>query len=219
VRAVVVAGGEPADADIAWIDGADLVVAADAGAHWLADRNVQPDLLVGDLDSVAPALVAELEAAGVQVQRHPRDKDASDAELAVERAVSAGADSVVVLGALGGRRLDHELANLLLLADPAWRHELDDLRLVRGTTTVRVMHGADRMTIEGAAGSLVSLLPVGGDAEGVRTAGLRYPLTGERLALGRSRGLSNVVASHPASVSLERGQLLIIEIEHQGEDS
>ena len=219
MRAVVVAGGQPADTDITMLDGVDLVVAADAGAHWLADRDVRPDVLVGDLDSVAPALVAELEAAGVQVIRHPRDKDASDAELAVERAVSAGADSVVVLGALGGSRLDHELANLLLLADPAWRHELDDLRLVRGTTTVRVLHGADRMTIEGAAGSLVTLLPVGGDADGVRTSGLRYPLAGERLVLGRSRGLSNVVAHHPASVSIERGQLLIIEIEQQGDDS
>jgi thiamine pyrophosphokinase len=155
----------------------------------------------------------------VQVQRLPRDKDASDAELAVESAVSAGADSVVVLGALGGRRLDHELANILLLADPAWRRELDDLRLVRGATTVRVLHGTNRMTLDGAAGSLVTLLPVGGDAEGVRTAGLRYPLAGERLALGRSRGLSNVVVRHPASISLERGQLLIIEIEHGGQDS
>ena len=219
MRAVVIAGGEPAEADIAWLDGVDLVVAADAGAHWLADRNVQPDQLVGDLDSVDPALVAELEAAGVQVQRHPRDKDASDAELAVESAVSAGADSVVVLGALGGRRLDHELANLLLLADPAWHRELDDLRLVRGTTTVRVLHGPNRITLDGAAGSLITLLPVGGDAEGVRTSGLRYPLAGERLALGRSRGLSNMVTSPPASISLERGQLLIIEIEHGGEDS
>jgi thiamine pyrophosphokinase len=219
VRAIVVAGGEPADADLGWIDGADLVVAADAGARWLVEHRMIPDLLVGDLDSIEPALLDELEAAGVSIERHPRDKDASDAELAVERAVAAGADAVVVLGALGGSRLDHELANLLLLADSTWRHELEDLRIVRGLTTVRAGGGGDRIALEGAVGSLVTLLPVGGDAEGVRTAGLRFPLSGERLPLGRSRGLSNEVVSSPASVSLERGQLLIIETQVAGGDS
>jgi thiamine pyrophosphokinase len=57
----------------------------------------------------------------------------------------------------------------------------------------------------------VTLLPVGGDALGVTTAGLRYPLAGEPLALGRARGLSNVVEGPRATVALTGGTLLIIE--------
>jgi thiamine pyrophosphokinase len=57
----------------------------------------------------------------------------------------------------------------------------------------------------------VSLLPVGGDALGVRTDGLLFPLAGEALRFGRSRGVSNEVAAAPASVSLEDGVLLVIE--------
>jgi thiamine pyrophosphokinase len=210
MQAVVIAGGEPAAGDERWLAGAALVVAADGGAAWLAALDRRPDLLVGDLDSVDAWLVDRLAAAGVAVERHPVDKDASDAELALARAVELGATRVTVLGALGGQRLDHELANLLLLADPAWR-ALDELRIVRGDTVVRPLHGGDQLTLSAAAGTTVTLLAVGGDAAGVRTRGLRFPLDGETLSVGRSRGLSNEIVEAPASVQLERGTLLVIE--------
>jgi Thiamin pyrophosphokinase, vitamin B1 binding domain. len=60
----------------------------------------------------------------------------------------------------------------------------------------------------------VTLLPIAGDAQAVRTVGLRFPLAGEPLMrLGRSRGLSNQIVAAPASVSLERGTLMVIETE------
>jgi thiamine pyrophosphokinase len=209
VKAIVVAGGDAAPDDAAQLTGADLVIAADSGAMWLAATRVRPDLLIGDMDSVEPALLDRLAAEGVAIERHPADKDASDAELAVERAVEAGADEVVILGALGGQRLDHELANLLLLGNGAWRGHR--LRIVRGGTTVRALPAGERLTLVGAEGDLVTLLAVDGDAVGARTHGLRFPLNGETLRLGSSRGLSNSVEHPPASVSLQRGTLLVIE--------
>jgi thiamine pyrophosphokinase len=216
VKALVVAGGRPDDADLAQLETADLVIAADAGAHWLVAHGRRPDLLVGDLDSIEASLVEELAAAGTQVERHPSEKDASDAELALERAVAVGADRVVLVGALGGPRLDHELANLLLLADSIWDRELDELRIVRGTTVVRAARPARPLRLEAGPGSTVTLIPVGGDAEGVVTTGLRYALSGDRLRLGRSRGLSNVVEQPPASVTVGKGSLLVIETPPEG---
>jgi thiamine pyrophosphokinase len=216
VKAVVVASGEPDARDAAHLANADLVVAADGGGRWLAAIGVRPDVLLGDLDSVEPAVVEQLSDAGVTVERHPTEKEASDAELALGRAVASGADEVIVLGALGGQRLDHELANLLMLADPEWRGAVRDLRIVRGGTVARALHGGERLSLAGTVGDLVTLLPIGGRAEGIRTDGLRYALDGEALDLGRSRGLSNEVISTPASVSLERGTLLVIEMASEG---
>ena len=179
------------------------------GPAWLAGIGVRPDVVIGDMDSVDPSLLDRLEADGVAIERHPAEKEASDAELAVARAISAGASEVLILGALGGERLDHELANLLLLADRAWRHTA--LRIVRGGTSVRALQGGDELELTGVPGDLVTLLSLDGDAAGVRTQGLRYALTGETLPIGRSRGLSNEVEQAPASVSLERGTLLVIE--------
>lgn len=215
MRAVLVAGGETDPADAGWLDGAGLLVAADAGAAWLAAIGRRPDLLVGDLDSVDPALVARLASEGVTVERAPTDKDESDAELAVLRAIAAGADEIVILGALAGDRLDHQLANLLLLVDAELRG-IRDLRIVRGGTLVRGLHAGGHLALEVERGGWVTLLPVGGDASGVRTGGLRFPLGGETLRMGRSRGLSNVVVEDEAWVTLERGTLLVIEIRNGG---
>lgn len=216
VKAIVVAGGEAHPEDAALLADADLVLAADSGAEWLTAVGCRPDLLVGDLDSVDATLLAELERSGVPTERHPVEKDETDAELALERAVEIGADAVTVLAALGGPRLDHELANLALIADPRWVGQLRDLRIVRGATLVRPLHGGGTLGLDGGTGAVVTLLPLGGDAVGVRTTGLYYPLDGETLRFGRSRGLSNVVVEASASVSMEDGVLLVIETATEG---
>lgn len=209
MRVVIVASGEPDVADAAWLDRADLVVAADGGAGWVDRMGRRPDLLVGDLDSAEPDLVARLEGAGTPIERHPADKEASDTELAIEAARSRGATEIVLIGALGGERLDHELANLLLLADPSLADT--PLRVVRRGTSVRVVLGGGRLELEGRDGDTVSLLPMGGDALGVTTAGLRWQLADATLRAGRSRGLSNEIVEAPASVSIDRGALLVVE--------
>ncbi|MGH2427743.1 MAG: thiamine diphosphokinase [Candidatus Limnocylindria bacterium] len=216
MKAVIVAHGEVGPADAGHLAGADLLVAADGGALALEAiaPEARPHLLVGDLDSLDPETVRRLEAAGTRVERHAADKEASDTELAVRAAAAAGADEILVLGAMGGERLDHELANLLLLADPSWRGR--DLSIVHGRTSVRVLHAGESLLLKGATGDLVTLLPMSGDAEGVTTTGLRWRLDAETLRMGRSRGLSNEVVRPPASVQLERGVLLVVETAAEG---
>jgi thiamine pyrophosphokinase len=209
MKAVVVAAGELDPRDRAALDGAALSIAADRGAELLDRFGLRPDVLVGDLDSVDATLVERLEAAGTRVERHPTDKVASDTELAVEAAIVAGSTEIVILGATGGSRLDHELANLLLLADE--RFAAVALTAVTGPARVAALHGGARRPLSGNRGDLVTLLPVGGDARGVTTEGLRWPLDGATLTLGRSRGLSNEVVGKPAAVSLDDGVLLVIE--------
>ena len=214
MKIVVVAAGDLDPTDATVVDEADLVIAADGGATALDRIGRRPDRLVGDLDSTDPGLVERLAATGTVVERHPADKDASDSELAIAAAWAGGADEVVLLGATGGDRLDHGIANLLLLADPGLAG--CEVRLVHGPTTVRVVRGGERTVLLGAVGDRVSLLPVGGDADGIRTGGLRWALDGETLSMGRSRGLSNEVVSTPASVTLERGTLLVVETAVRG---
>lgn len=214
MKVVVVASGELATGDGRHLDGAQLVLAADGGAAALDSLGRRPDAIIGDLDSAAPALVERLAAEGTRVERHPADKEASDTELAVRAALAAGATEIVVLGAIGGLRLDHELANVLLLADPALSGR--DARIVRGAVSVRVVRGGERLVLDGRPGDLVTLLPVGGAVTGVSTEGLRWSLDAAALASGRSRGLSNEVVEAPASVRLKHGALLVVETRMRG---
>lgn len=216
MKAVVVVGGDADERDAEQLRDADLVVAADGGATFLDSHGRRPDVLVGDFDSVDAELVRRLETDGVVVERHPVDKDATDAELAIERAVGAGATRVTVIGAFAGTRLDHELGNVLLLADHELASRVEDLRMVRSGTVARALRGPGSLFVDAPAGARVGLLPVGGDARGVTTIGLRFALDGETLRLGRSRGLANEVTAVPASVSLQAGVLLVIESTDNG---
>ena len=104
--------------------------------------------------------------------------------------------------------MDHGLANVWLLAHP--RLAGRDVRLVDVTARIRLI-GPGRSDLAGRIGDLVSLLPFGGDAGGVTTTGLRYPLQDEPLRLGPSRGLSNVRDAGDASIVLETGRILVAE--------
>jgi thiamine pyrophosphokinase len=210
VKAVVVAHGEVAPADREAVAGAELVIAADGGAFALERWGILPHVIVGDLDSLGHDRAAALEERGAKIVRFPTAKDASDLELAVRYAIENGANDILLLGILGGARIDHALVNVTLLADPAYRAL--GVRAIHGDTQLRALHSGESLALRGPVGSTVTLVPVRGDARGVSTQGLRYPLTGGTLAFGRSLGLSNVVASLPARVSIEQGALLIIEI-------
>jgi thiamine pyrophosphokinase len=213
-HALVLADGtvEPAgDLDSAWpgwSDEIDLVIAADGGARHAAALGRRIDRWVGDGDSITPADLQRLVADGVRIDRSPVDKDETDAELAVLAAIEADAARITILGALGGTRLDHELGNVWLLAHPGLAGRAVSL-LGAGS---RIRLAAPGLTdLAGAVGDLVSLLPFGGDAGGITTSGLRYPLRDEPLLNGPSRGLSNVREAADARLTHRTGRLLIVE--------
>lgn len=208
VIAVVVSHGEVDPGDAAHVRDADLVIAADGGTVHLEKWGITPKLVVGDLDSLPDGARERVAAAGGRVEVHPREKDRSDTEIALDRAVGAGATEIVIVGALGGPRIDHAMANTLLLG----RAGLGvPVRIVRGPLTMRLLRGGQRLELGGAVAEVVTLLALGGDATGVTTGGLRYPLAGETLKVGSSRGVSNEIAAPPAWVSCDGGALLVIE--------
>jgi len=206
-RALVVADGDvrlrPAESDDR------LVIAADGGLLKAEDAGLRPDVVVGDGDSLPVGAFEGAEAAGIEVKRYPAAKDESDTELAVREAVRRGATEVDIVGGLGGQRIDHTLANLLLLASP----DIDAaLSIVDGPVTVRVIgqRGRERLVIEGATGDLLSLLPLSEEVTGVTTERLVYPLANATLRQGPTLGLSNQLVGTHASVAVERGRLAVI---------
>jgi thiamine pyrophosphokinase len=204
---VVVTGGPPPDpASALAVPLGARVIAADEGLEHAVALGLEVSVAVGDFDSVSPATLAAAEAAGVRVERHPAEKDATDLELALDLAVALGARRVLVLAGDGAGRLDHLLGTLLLLGSP--RYESVEMDALVGSTRVHVVRG--ERELRGTAGDLVTLLALHGPAGGVRTQGLAYPLRGETLEPGSTRGVSNLLVSDTARVTVERGVVLVL---------
>ncbi|MCY3832329.1 MAG: thiamine diphosphokinase [Chloroflexi bacterium] len=182
------------------------VICADGGALQARALGLKPQTIIGDLDSLSPQQVADFAAAGVEILRYPPEKDETDLELALHHCRSIGAKEVHILGGLGGR-YDQTLANILLLAHPAFRGLRVDF--VDGDQQVRLLPPG-RHHVRGGRGDTVSLIPLGAAAEGITTRGLRYRLDGEPLQLGPARGISNVMLEEEVTIVLRAGLLLLV---------
>ncbi len=213
MRAIIIANGQIHEGDFyrSLVVPTDLVICADGGASNALALGLQPQVVIGDLDSLDSNLQAQLEADGCQVLAYPARKDETDLELALRYAIERGVDEILILGALGGR-IDQTLANVLLLALPELRYV--KAKILGGRQEVSLIR--DAALIEGQVGDTFSLLPLTEEVTGIYTEGLEYALENATLYLGPSRGISNVLTSSQARVRIDRGLLLAVVI-HNGE--
>lgn len=189
------------------ISTADRLIGVDGGSRHLRHLGVRPHLAVGDMDSIPADLLQDYRQAGVELHLHPPKKDATDLELALELAITRGATSISILGGTGGR-LDHTLGNLFLLARclptgiPACIMDQE-----------QCIHLTDQtLTLIGAVGDTLSLLPATPEACGVSLAGLEYPLQDATLTFGTSLGMSNVFVETQATVTIGSGRLFVFHL-------
>jgi thiamine pyrophosphokinase len=206
--AVVLAGGDLVSLEaVGPLPDSPWVVAADSGLALAEHLDLDVALVVGDMDSADPALLATAERRGVAIERHPVDKDATDLELALDAVVRHGGGNVLILGG-GGGRFDHLLASTLLLASPRYASLRIEWR--PDGNRIHVAGPGRDVEVRGRADDVVSLLPVGGDAVGVSTEGLAWPLRRELLKAGTTRGVSNRLLGTAARISVTGGALLVI---------
>ncbi len=208
MHVVIFAGGtyRPGTASQKALADADMFIAADSGAATALHLGHVPAYIVGDFDSLDAQLVEQARARGSRIISAAVEKDETDTELAVQLAIEQGATQITLLGALGGERFDHTIANVLLLAG----FDTVPIQIIDGPSACWLLRGPGHTTIHGQIGDLLSLFPLAGDATGVRTQGLYYPLHGETLRFGKPRGVSNQLTAERAEVSLEGGLLLVI---------
>jgi len=206
-RAVIFANGEITDLNSLrqLLRAGDLCIAADGGLRHLFALGVMPSVLIGDLDSVTPFDVEKAREQGTQVLKFPVDKNETDLQLAIQYAVEAGCLEIIITAALGGR-LDQTLGNIFLLMQPALQEI--NCRLDDGREEVFLI--ASSAEITGSPGDVVSLLPVGEPVYDVKTEEMKYPLVYEKLFPDQTRGISNVMLSRHAKVTISRGKLICI---------
>jgi thiamine pyrophosphokinase len=204
--AVIFSGGNTPQESRALVFEDAFIIAADSGLHAALALGVDVDLLIGDLDSADPTAVAEARRAGAAVDVHPADKDATDLELALEAAADRGSTRVRVIGGSSLDRIDHFIANALLLTADRFAH----LTLDWWIEDARVTIVRREMTLTGNPNDLVTILATGGPAMGITTTGLKWPLCDEDLTPGSTRGVSNQMVEGSATITVEKGTILVI---------
>ncbi|KPU43970.1 thiamine pyrophosphokinase [Oxobacter pfennigii] len=208
MKAAVVSHGTVKDISHlkALLNECQLLVCADGGAQYVLNCGMFPDAVIGDLDSIDENILKKLVNNNVEIIKYPKEKDFTDTELAIDYCINKDADEIMLLGSIGDR-MDHTLANILLL-----------VKLVGQNIKACIINEKNRiyitdssLSLKGNVGDILSLIPVSGDVQGVRTNGLQYELSGATLSFGSSIGISNVFMDEEISVTIDSGYLLIIK--------
>lgn len=206
-RVLIFANGELPDIEKARaiLQDDDYLICADGATRHASALDLKPALVIGDMDSADSAQLQTLQAEGVLIELYPRDKNETDLELAIAKAIELDPKEIVIVAALGGR-VDQTLANIALLSNT--QYEACNIRLDDGVE--EIFFCRDRAEVKGQSGDIVSLIPWQGEVTGVLTESLKWKLNSETLYPEKTRGISNEMTSDVASIKISKGLLLIV---------
>lgn len=209
MKAVIVAGGTPPSQKLLNKEIiSSTVIAADSGANCLWKYQITPDYLIGDFDSIDNKILHFWENKKVSIERHPQNKDETDAQLALKKAASLGATEVVFLGCLGGKRTDHLLGALGLLT------EASDLNIAAclkdDYQTITLLE--EPTTIHGNNGEIFSLQAYGEPVKKLSISGSKYELKNYELKMGNALTLSNEFQNQAVNIQFTSGRLLLFRL-------
>lgn len=208
MKAVIISGGKRVKKEkvMSVMKDCDLLLCADRGTDHALSYKLIPDYVIGDMDSIDPKTLEKIKSSKLVVSSP--EKDYTDTHLAVEKAIESGCDKIDILCATG-LRSDHALANIRLL-----------LHIDKNGATGRIIDDENTMYLcwkrtdfIDMSGKTVSLISMDCSTRGITLEGFKYPLDNFDAGLDWVSGISNVIISDRAELTIETGCLLVIEVE------
>ena len=184
----------------------DYVIAADGGYTYLRNMGIEPDVLIGDFDSLD--LIPEHR----KLIRHSPIKDDTDMALAAAYAAKEGYSKFIIYGGLGGR-LDHTIANLMLINSMA-KAGLEAYLIGEDIIITAVFR--ERLIFSEKCTGMFSAFCLGESCTGVTESGLKYTLEDEELSSGMTLGVSNEYIGQKSYVEVKENVLTVIWEEKNG---
>jgi thiamine pyrophosphokinase len=182
----------------------DLILCADGGANYTYNLGINPDFIIGDMDSIADEVREYYQRQGIKFKKYPCSKDFTDTQLALSLAEELGADDIVMVGTLGGR-LDLTMSNIYAGMEMALRGR----KICHYSPDCTVYLLTDRLILEGRKGDRVSILSLSAQSHGVCEIGFVYPLHNAVIDKTNPYAVSNIIQDNMAEISLSQGILLV----------
>ncbi|GAA4063284.1 thiamine diphosphokinase [Amphibacillus indicireducens] len=192
----------------------DYWIGCDRGALYLLNNNINPNLAIGDFDSVDEEEFKVIKSATENIQIHPVEKDLTDLELAINAALELNAENLFLFGVTGGRK-DHELNSIFLL------ERLIDLdlkvKIVDQQNMISMYHPGQYQIIHSELYPKVSFIPLTKQVSGLSLMHFYYPLTNQTINRGESLTISNHLIDQTGHFSFDSGILIVIKSSEQSD--
>ncbi|MEG2538488.1 MAG: thiamine diphosphokinase [Clostridium sp.] len=188
------------------IENADILIAADGGGNYTFREGISLDYLIGDFDSISSEVLEHYKSQGTVVERYPSDKDYTDTELCLMKAIELSASEVYYIGGIGDR-LDHSLSNIHLL----YKTLKKGIKSYILSKTADIFICENSLNISGEIGETVSIIPLLSPVNGITLKGFKYLLNDADFEFGDVFGTCNVLEQNKATISIKEGCLIVIK--------
>ena len=179
----------------------DFIVCADSGYTFARKAGLNPDLIIGDFDSLEEELPKDTE-----IVKLNKVKDDTDTEHCVMECIRRGYKDFLLLGSVGGRT-DHTFANIAILSFLS-EYNYHGVARNNGEEIQILKEGTYNM--DGKKGLTFSVFPYGCENVDVTYKGAKYPLDSYTLTYNVSRGISNVFSDDKAEITVNRGRAILL---------
>lgn len=184
---------------------AEYIIAADGGGNALYNNNIFPNIIIGDLDSISSDALNYFKGKNVVIEKHPVEKDYTDGELALNKALSLNPSEIVFIGALGSR-IDHVFGNIGLLFKALQK---DVKAKIIDKNNIMILSDKD-IILEKIKGFKFSVLAYNGSISNLSVEGGKYELNNYDLKCGETITISNEFKNNDVKISFKKGVILII---------
>ncbi len=207
MKVVIVSGGEAPSYELIRkeLKNSSFLICADSGGNCLYEYKIVPNYLMGDFDSInRNALEFFGKSKECSIEAYPKDKDFTDTELVLNKALELGATEISLLGCTG-TRIDHLMGNMGML-----------LRCLKLNVNAYIKDNNNYIQIvdkpikiKGKKGETFSLQCYGDKVENLNIKGARYELNNYFLTIGDPRTVSNEFLDGEVEISFTSGNLII----------
>lgn len=186
----------------------DIWIGADGGALHLIERGMTVHYAVGDFDSIDPVQKEIILQNTTFLDEHPSEKNETDLEIAIEKAIELKPEKIYLFGVTGGR-LDHTLINLQLLS----RIIKQNIRgiIVDSWNILEMITPDIHKVIKKEQYPYISFIPYTKHVQGITLKGFYYPLENFDISHGSTRCISNQLVEQTGTISYDKGTLLLIQ--------
>lgn len=187
-----------------------LLIAADGGINFFMENDICPDYFLGDLDSFDENCLIKVKEKFPKVKTGfvSPIKDDTDMELAIKTAINLDYNEIAVFGGLGGERISHTVANIQLIN--GYYSKGIKISLYGPKIKMFVISDGDKVTYDRRKKGFISVFSLSEKCENVVLKGFAYDYEGELISK-KSLGVSNQIEIDNAFVSVDRGDLLVVE--------
>jgi thiamine pyrophosphokinase len=207
MKVIIISGGKPPSKELLMQEVTEdaFLIAADSGANCLYEYNIAPDLLLGDFDSIDKKVLDYFKKSNCTIDIYPTEKDFTDTEIAVKKALSMKPSEIVFLGCTGSR-VDHLLGNIGMLK--TCMQNGVSAYIKDGNNNIRLINAST--SLKGTVGEIFSLQAYGDEVVGLTIEGAKYSLNNYNLKIGESITISNEFAENIVELKFKSGTLMII---------